>query len=525
MLHRLATVVALALAVPHAHAGCLQPQPLPALADAAPLRAPDAADALRGLTLCIALGEGDLDHPARRALHYLARLCESAGARVAVLPTVPVDERPASVAVAAGAALLLEIGWRGGDDAGRVEVPRRTAADAERARLEAALVARIVQARVVGRGAVAARDGAPPVVALRLQLAGADGPRAHREPVHAMLRAIADWWAAERATAAALAPPPPPVDAVPRPHPFWPLDRPPATVDELATFVQSWRRAGVVDATQVWLDVDVVPAPDGRGVVLSGSTELPVLERALRRALARVGVEPIHGALRALPDPERVGPAPFGEVVAPSAQTWSRPGRATGLAGVDPVGQFEETELLRGEPVWLLDRDGDHLLVHAASGYLGWVQAAAIRPLDEAAFRARLGTAGDTGVLVARRALAMVGTPYLFGGRGPDGIDCSGLVSTQWATAGTYLPRDARQQVLAGRLVATADQRLPLEPGDLLFFGDAAGRISHVGMSLGGARFVHATPPEVTVGSLDPGDPAWSSVLAERFVLAKRVAR
>ena len=97
-------------------------------------------------------------------------------------------------------------------------------------------------------------------------------------------------------------------------------------------------------------------------------------------------------------------------------------------------------------------------------------------------------------------------------------------MQTSFAAEGVFLPRDAGQQLLAGVLIATARQLAPMEPGDLLFFAGRDGAISHVGMSIGGFRFVHATPPEVTIGSLDPDDP-YHGPVAGRFVLAKRIAR
>jgi cell wall-associated NlpC family hydrolase len=126
------------------------------------------------------------------------------------------------------------------------------------------------------------------------------------------------------------------------------------------------------------------------------------------------------------------------------------------------------------------------------------------------------------GLRVAQNALSLLYTPYLFGGRSPQGLDCSGLTGVAYAGEGLILPRDAFQQILPGQLVATAWHIDSLEAGDLLFFIDATGRVIHTGVSIGGSRFVHASPPMVRINSLDPADPLYSRTWHEAFCFAKR---
>ncbi|HMC56938.1 MAG TPA: C40 family peptidase [Gemmatimonadaceae bacterium] len=101
---------------------------------------------------------------------------------------------------------------------------------------------------------------------------------------------------------------------------------------------------------------------------------------------------------------------------------------------------------------------------------------------------------------VVALALAQLGMPYVLGGTTPRGFDCSGLV--RWVTAQVHMPmpRTAKLQALAG----TPVRRDALEPGDLVAFGDDQ-RVSHVGIYVGGGRFVHASSVagRVVVSRLD----------------------
>ena len=95
----------------------------------------------------------------------------------------------------------------------------------------------------------------------------------------------------------------------------------------------------------------------------------------------------------------------------------------------------------------------------------------------------------------ARQALALVegqlGRPYRWGGSSPQtGWDCSGLVQWAYRKVGVELPRVTQDQVNApgGQHIARKD----LLPGDLVFFRDKTGDVHHVGISMGGDRFIHA---------------------------------
>jgi cell wall-associated NlpC family hydrolase len=97
-------------------------------------------------------------------------------------------------------------------------------------------------------------------------------------------------------------------------------------------------------------------------------------------------------------------------------------------------------------------------------------------------------TTSDPGVVLLRVAESRIGTPYRYGGTGPDAFDCSGLVSYAHREIGVTVPRTAAEQFAA----ATPVPRHELRPGDLVFFRLSGRRISHVGIYAGGDRFVHA---------------------------------
>src|SRR5580765_642022 len=116
------------------------------------------------------------------------------------------------------------------------------------------------------------------------------------------------------------------------------------------------------------------------------------------------------------------------------------------------------------------------------------------------------------------RAIALVGTPYRYGGNTPEGgFDCSGLVDYVFRdAAGIALPRTADA---IGELAVPNVPRERLQPGDLVFFNTRHGRaIGHVGIYVGEGRFVHA-PNEGGTVRLDPLDgPYWK----EHYAGAKR---
>jgi cell wall-associated NlpC family hydrolase len=87
-------------------------------------------------------------------------------------------------------------------------------------------------------------------------------------------------------------------------------------------------------------------------------------------------------------------------------------------------------------------------------------------------------------------AMKFINSPYIWGGRIPSGIDCSGLTQLVYKIRGIAIPRDSWQQAESGKDVSFIDEAVP---GDLVFFDNERGRISHVGMILSKGLVIHAS--------------------------------
>ncbi len=95
-----------------------------------------------------------------------------------------------------------------------------------------------------------------------------------------------------------------------------------------------------------------------------------------------------------------------------------------------------------------------------------------------------------------RFGLAQIGTPYVWGGEGPGGFDCSGLVQAAYQAAGIALPRVAQQQYDAGPRLQPGEA---VQPGDLVFFGSDIRQVTHVGIVVGPGQMVDAPHAGATV--------------------------
>jgi hypothetical protein len=215
-------------------------------------------------------------------------------------------------------------------------------------------------------------------------------------------------------------------------------------------------------------------------------------------------------------------PRPAGSLVSTlwklsgSLDAYSRPqgpGLATQVAGgrhfrvLDDIAELPSTRLRvrlleDGYPCWL-----------SLSDLLDQGELVAHPPLPRPWDRLSIEAAIPAVLAFAEQAMA-VPNRYLWGGTlGPD-FDCSGLVQTAFARSGIWLPRDAYLQERFCRPVAVQPgQTSLLQPGDLIFFGPSQ-RCTHVGVHLGGGRYLHSSGQEhgrngLGVDDLSPanGDP------------------
>jgi len=98
-----------------------------------------------------------------------------------------------------------------------------------------------------------------------------------------------------------------------------------------------------------------------------------------------------------------------------------------------------------------------------------------------------------------KTAYLYLNAPYMWGGKTPFGIDCSGFTQMVYKTVGVQIPRDAYQQATIGENLSFIEEA---EPGDLAFFDNADGKITHVGIIMADNYIIHASG-KVRIDRLD----------------------
>jgi hypothetical protein len=133
-----------------------------------------------------------------------------------------------------------------------------------------------------------------------------------------------------------------------------------------------------------------------------------------------------------------------------------------------------------------------------------------------------------SGTLVELYAKDLMGSPYLWGGTSSKGMDCSGFTKTVFLMNGYIIPRDASQQIMAGKDADPEFKLENLQKGDLMFFGKKATdstkqRVTHVAIWLGNdqGEFIHASG-RVKLGSVDPVSKYYDEFNTNRYLGSRR---
>jgi len=100
---------------------------------------------------------------------------------------------------------------------------------------------------------------------------------------------------------------------------------------------------------------------------------------------------------------------------------------------------------------------------------------------------------------IIQKAYQFLNTPYLWGGKTPFGIDCSGFTQLVYKICGYSLLRDAKDQATQGEVLSFIEES---EPGDLAFFDNEEGNIIHVGIIMNDYNIIHAHG-KVRIDTLD----------------------
>lgn len=179
-------------------------------------------------------------------------------------------------------------------------------------------------------------------------------------------------------------------------------------------------------------------------------------------------------------------------------------------------------DLVAGDILQLEGENGGFYEVSYPNSKKAFIQKSQAKP-----YKDWLASLDQTEESLVKTSETLMGLPYLWGGTSSKGVDCSGFTKTVYFMNGFVLPRDASQQVHAGKLVDSTRNFKNLEPGDLLFFGRPATdstseRVVHVGMWIGNDHFVHSMG-EVHISNFDSTATDFDEYNYNRYLRSKRL--
>jgi len=176
-------------------------------------------------------------------------------------------------------------------------------------------------------------------------------------------------------------------------------------------------------------------------------------------------------------------------------------------------------DLVLGNVLAILESKGKWLKVQLPDGRAGYVLQKHVINLDALKTRPQ-----PEAKEIVDTALRLNGIPYLWGGTSTKGFDCSGFTKTVYRMHGIDLPRDANMQVQMGVPIEIDADYKNLKPGDLLFFGGAPDKITHVGIYIGNKKFIHSDG-YVHINSFNSADEEYSEYRVKGLQAVRRILR
>lgn len=220
------------------------------------------------------------------------------------------------------------------------------------------------------------------------------------------------------------------------------------------------------------------------------------------------------------------------------------------------------SQLRLGEPVRVLEWQGNWALIETEHAYQGFVRSAQLQPVEENRLQDFVGilgmeeatragfpfsagafgwkqiglalnevflfpdippTGAEFGKKISDLAAQFLQVPYVWGGKTQWGLDCSGLVQLVLNLMGYSFPRDAWQQAARGMDIPFEPSEPEFHPGDLLFFREEGKTVHHVALSTGGSEFIHSSE-WVRINSLSQKSEDFAEDRLKTLCLARRLS-
>ncbi|MDO6471637.1 SH3 domain-containing C40 family peptidase [Maribacter sp. 1_MG-2023] len=188
---------------------------------------------------------------------------------------------------------------------------------------------------------------------------------------------------------------------------------------------------------------------------------------------------------------------------------------------------FEEgknriSDIVAGSLLKLLSSDDEFYKIEFPDGRQGYISKDESEDYDT--WLSNLSYNADSLIATSK---TLMGVPYLWGGTSTKGVDCSGYTKTIYYLNGMVIPRDASQQVHAGKPIDSIADFSKLQKGDLLFFGRKATetipeKVVHVGMWIGDNQFIHSSEM-VRISSVDEDSPNYDAFNVGRYLRTQRL--